>query len=101
MPGRGAGVVALVLAAALGAAAPPPPVPVPVPATTDELAVRVRALAQPAIDDGRVAGMVVGVIDKKGTTRLFGFGRVSHADPRPPDGKTLFELGSVSKVFTS
>ena len=75
--------------------------PAAVSAATDDLAERVRALAQPAIDDGRVAGMVIGVVDKKGTTRLFGFGRISRADPRPPDGKTVFEIGSVSKVFTS
>jgi CubicO group peptidase (beta-lactamase class C family) len=87
---------------------PAPPVrsapvdaPAPVPAATDDLAARVNALAQPAIDDGRVAGMVIGVVDKKGATRLFGFGRISRADPRPPDGKTVFEIGSVSKVFTS
>jgi D-alanyl-D-alanine-carboxypeptidase/D-alanyl-D-alanine-endopeptidase len=79
----------------------PAAVPTTVPAATDDLAERARALARPAIDDGRLAGMVIGVVDKKGATRLFGFGRISRADPRPPDRKTVFEIGSVSKVFTS
>ncbi len=79
----------------------PAAAPAAVCAATDDLAARVCALAQPAIDDGRVAGMVIGVVDKKGATRLFGFGRISRADPRPPDGKTVFEIGSVSKVFTT
>ena len=45
-------------------------------------------------------GMVVGVIDSRGR-RIIAFGRSDASDPRPLDGKTVFEVGSISKVFTS
>jgi D-alanyl-D-alanine-carboxypeptidase/D-alanyl-D-alanine-endopeptidase len=45
-------------------------------------------------------GMVVGVIDSRGR-RVIGFGRSDASDSRTLDGKTLFEIGSISKVFTS
>ena len=45
-------------------------------------------------------GMVVGVIDSRGR-RVIAFGRSDASDPRPLDGKTVFEIGSISKVFTS
>lgn len=45
-------------------------------------------------------GMVVGVIDSRGR-RVIAFGRSDVSDPRPLDGKTVFEIGSISKVFTS
>jgi serine-type D-Ala-D-Ala carboxypeptidase/endopeptidase len=67
----------------------------------DGLEARVTALAKPVVDAGEVTGLVVGVVDPKGATRVFGFGRTSLAGKRAPDGKTLFEIGSVSKVFTS
>jgi serine-type D-Ala-D-Ala carboxypeptidase/endopeptidase len=45
-------------------------------------------------------GMVVGVIDNRGR-RVIAFGRSDASDPRPLDGHTVFEIGSISKVFTS
>jgi serine-type D-Ala-D-Ala carboxypeptidase/endopeptidase len=45
-------------------------------------------------------GMVVGVIDSRGR-RVIAFGRSDASGSRPLDGKTLFEIGSVSKIFTS
>jgi len=32
---------------------------------------------------------------------VYGYGRVSETIDRPPDGDTVYEIGSVSKVFTS
>jgi serine-type D-Ala-D-Ala carboxypeptidase/endopeptidase len=45
-------------------------------------------------------GIVVGTIDADGRA-VFGYGRMSEGDARTPDGKTIFEIGSVSKVFTA
>jgi D-alanyl-D-alanine-carboxypeptidase/D-alanyl-D-alanine-endopeptidase len=45
-------------------------------------------------------GIVVGVITKKGR-EIISYGHFDAADPRVPGGDTLFEIGSISKVFTS
>lgn len=45
-------------------------------------------------------GMVVGVIDAHGR-RVIAFGRSGSPDSRPLDGDTVFEIGSISKIFTS
>jgi D-alanyl-D-alanine-carboxypeptidase/D-alanyl-D-alanine-endopeptidase len=45
-------------------------------------------------------GIVVGVIDAGGR-RVVGYGAMSAGDPRPVAGQTLFEIGSITKVFTA
>jgi serine-type D-Ala-D-Ala carboxypeptidase/endopeptidase len=45
-------------------------------------------------------GMVVGVIGAQGSHTV-GYGKMSATDPRTPDGDTVYEIGSVTKVFTS
>ena len=45
-------------------------------------------------------GIVVGVIDAKGR-RVFAFGGLSRTDKRQLDGETVFEIGSITKEFTS
>jgi len=45
-------------------------------------------------------GIVVGVIDANGR-RVIAHGRSRAADPRPLDSDTIFEIGSVTKVFTA
>jgi D-alanyl-D-alanine-carboxypeptidase/D-alanyl-D-alanine-endopeptidase len=45
-------------------------------------------------------GIVVGVIDAKGR-RIVAYGSLEKGDKRPLDGDTLFEIGSITKVFTS
>ena len=45
-------------------------------------------------------GIVVGLIDPKGR-RIIAYGSLHKGDPRPLNGQTIFEIGSVTKVFTS
>lgn len=45
-------------------------------------------------------GMVVGIIDAQGK-RVVGWGALQKDGTTKPDGDTVFEIGSVSKVFTS
>ncbi len=45
-------------------------------------------------------GIVVGVIDPTGR-RVISYGTLDKGDARPLNGKTVFEIGSVTKVFTS
>jgi CubicO group peptidase (beta-lactamase class C family) len=66
----------------------------------DDLRGRVQALVQPMLDKKKSVGMVVGVIEG-GRTHVFGFGREALDGDKTPDGKTIFEIGSVTKVFTS
>src|SRR3954466_13775945 len=45
-------------------------------------------------------GIVVGVIEPSGR-RIVSYGSLDKGDPRVLDGNTVFEIGSVTKVFTS
>ena len=48
----------------------------------------------------RGVGYVVGMVDSTGA-RVVSFGRATRGAERPIDGDTVFEVGSVTKVFTS
>src|SRR4051794_18919964 len=61
---------------------------------------QIDAVASPAVEDGGCAGLVVGVIDANGR-RVVGYGRVRDDRADRPDGQTVFEIGSVTKVFTA
>jgi CubicO group peptidase (beta-lactamase class C family) len=94
MPRRCLGVlcgVALFLAAASRAAAPSGP-------PTDA---EIRQLLVNRIDtDRQSVGIVVGVIDAKGR-RIISYGHLEKGDDRPLNGDTVFEIGSITKVFTA
>ena len=62
-------------------------------------AVETGALVQPLIDGEWAVGMTVGLVFD-GRVELMGFGRVALGSERAPDVDTVFEIGSVSKVFT-
>lgn len=68
-------------------------------AAQSDLQNRVDTLVRPVIESGSAVGMVVGIIDGP-RTAVFGYGRLSPDRPQTPDAHTLFEIGSVTKVFT-
>ena len=57
-------------------------------------------LAQRVDRQKQATGIVVGLIEPSGR-RLVTYGRLAKDDPREVDGDTIFEIGSVAKVFTS
>ena len=44
--------------------------------------------------------IIVGLISKRGR-EIISYGKFGPDDPRVPDGETIFEIGSVTKVFTA
>ncbi len=70
-------------------------------ARTGNLQAEVNALATPLIEKKRTPGFVVGVLLPDGSTEFFGYGVAAHSGSRPPDGDTLFAIGSTTKGFLS
>ena len=67
-----------------------------VPGTDD-----IREMLVRRVDHQRQAfGIVVGIVEPNGR-RLVAYGHLANGDPRTVDGDTIFEIGSVSKIFTS
>jgi len=64
---------------------------------TDEI----REILVRRVDHQKQAvGIVVGIIEPSGR-RVVAYGHLAKGDPCTVDGDTIFEIGSVSKVFTS
>src|SRR5689334_1020665 len=92
----------------------PPATPAPLAAMGASAAASVAAPAPSIASDGEIRklleqrvgertadyGIVVGVIEA-GRRRVVSVGSRSRGDARPLDGDTLFEIGSITKVFTA
>jgi CubicO group peptidase (beta-lactamase class C family) len=61
----------------------------------------IREILVKRVDQQKQAvGIVAGVVEPN-VCRVVAYGNLAHVDPRTLDGDTIFEIGSVSKVFTS
>ena len=61
----------------------------------------VRQLVADAVEkEKRAPGMVVGIVDTNGT-RVMAFGTLEKGGTNKVDADTLFEIGSITKVFTT
>ena len=64
-------------------------------ASDDEL----TALIRSRVEEDRAVGIVLGVMEADGTTRVVWYGDAG-PDSRPLGVRSLFEIGSITKVFT-
>ena len=61
---------------------------------------QILSIIKQRVEEKRSAGIVVGVVDADGHTRVVAYGDPGPGHP-PLDGNSVFEIGSISKVFTA
>jgi CubicO group peptidase (beta-lactamase class C family) len=69
-------------------------------ATAADLQTSIDSLAKPLIADGTAVGFVVGVT-QNGKTQFLSYGETAKGSRTTPDPDTVYEVGSVTKVFTA
>jgi len=60
---------------------------------------RINELVKPLIESGILPAVTIGVVDR-GTHWIGNYGKLSEDDPKPPNDRTIYEIGSITKVFT-
>jgi CubicO group peptidase (beta-lactamase class C family) len=63
------------------------------------LDIKVDSLAQTFMARNNTASLAIGVLEK-GKKHVFGYGEIERGKKIAPDGRTLYEIGSISKTFT-
>jgi serine-type D-Ala-D-Ala carboxypeptidase/endopeptidase len=81
--------VVLALLTVLGA-----PVSAQFPSDSD-----VRAILRERVDSKRSSGIVVGLLEADGRTRVIAYNERAHGEP-VFDARSIFEIGSITKAFT-
>jgi len=74
-----------------------PPARAPVPL---DLKAKIDPLAKSLVEDGIIVGCAVGIL-KDGRTQMLFYGETEKGSGRPPDGDTVYEIGSITKTFTA
>ncbi|HEX6909695.1 MAG TPA: serine hydrolase [Longimicrobium sp.] len=59
----------------------------------------IRAMLRYLVEDGETPGIVLGLLEADGSTRILSYGS-GGADARPLGPRSVFEIGSITKVFT-
>lgn len=67
---------------------------------THDLRQRIQSYGEDYMSKRPHAALAIGVI-QKGTTETFFFGQLSQENATKPDADTVFEIGSISKVYTA
>lgn len=60
----------------------------------------ILSIIRQRVEDKRSAGVVIGLLEPDGRTRVIAYGDPGAGQP-PLDGNSVFEIGSITKVFTS
>ncbi len=64
-----------------------------------DLKPKIDKIAKPLIKDKIIVGMIIGIV-KDGKKQIFSYGEIKKGSGISPDGDTVYEIGSISKVFT-
>ena len=59
----------------------------------------IHAIIKQRVDMGRSSGVVVGLLEPDGRTRVVAYNERKHGEP-VFDARTIFEIGSITKAFT-
>ncbi|WP_207426655.1 serine hydrolase [Pedobacter sp. SYSU D00535] len=59
---------------------------------------QIQALIDREVANKRAKSIIVGIVDSSGR-HIISAGRLSDTDGRKPDGNTMYEIGSITKVF--
>ena len=60
----------------------------------------VEEVMKRCVDEGHTQGMVIGIIEEEGT-RFYKYGKMGVDNDTPIDENTVFETGSITKIFTT
>ena len=60
----------------------------------------IRSIIKEAVASKRSKSIIIGIIDSGGR-KFFSEGIISDQNPNQPDSNTLFEIGSITKIFTA
>jgi CubicO group peptidase (beta-lactamase class C family) len=64
-----------------------------------DLRPKIEPWARPLLEDGIAVGFVIGIV-KDGQTQVIAYGETTKGSGIAPTGDTVYEIGSISKVFT-
>jgi CubicO group peptidase (beta-lactamase class C family) len=70
------------------------------PGGKDDIKPLIDERAEPLVRDNKGTCIVVGVLTRQGR-RIYPYGSYTLDGDRRPDGRTVFEIGSITKVFTA